>query len=51
MVGALVAFQLGRAAQVWASMARVLGSHSRLQHLAGTEATHSSMQPCSHLSR
>ena len=46
-----MAFQLGRAAQVWASMARVLGSHSRLQHLEGMEAILSSMQPCSHLSR
>ena len=47
----LVAFQLGRAAQVWDSMARVLGSHSRLQHSEGTEAILSNMQPCSHLSK
>ena len=46
-----MAFQVGRAAQVWGSMVRVLGSHSRLQGPEGTEAILSNMQPCSHLSR
>lgn len=46
-----MASRLGRVAQVWASMARVLGSHSRLQRSEGMEAILSNMQPCSHLSR
>ena len=40
-----MASRLGRVAQVWASMARVLGSHSRLQRSEGMEAILSNMQP------